>query len=123
MDTDGTDDGVMIVQHAASVVLTCEGHAAPTPDITWMRDGVVLTNASNINIVTSTPADSRRNTISTLTVSVFTVSEEGNYTCTITNAVGSVVTGGLVLSENCCNYIIFICMCHTIAMNDEISIA
>ena len=102
MDTDGTTDGAMFVQHATSVVLTCEGRAAPTPDITWMRDGAVLTNTSNINIVTNTISDNQRNTVSTLTVSTFTVVEEGNYTCSANNIVGSVVTSGLVLSKYCC---------------------
>jgi len=106
MDTDGTDDGVMIVQHAASVVLTCEGHAAPTPDITWMRDGVVLTNTSNINIVTSV-ASYQHNVVSTLTVVVFTILEEGNYTCTITNTAGFTVFSGLVLQVSLVLYSLY----------------
>jgi len=102
MDTDGTVDGVMLVQHATSVVLTCEGHAAPTPDITWTRNGVVLTNTSNINIVTDTISVSQRSRLSTLIVSIFTVVEEGNYICSANNSVGSIVTSGLALSKCCC---------------------
>ena len=99
MDTDGIVDGGMFIQHATSVVLTCESHAVPTPNITWMRNGVVLTNTWTINIVTNT---SRHDTVSTLTVSVFTATEEGNYTCRASNTIGSVVTSGLVLSK--CNH-------------------
>ncbi|XP_065918563.1 hemicentin-1-like isoform X2 [Dysidea avara] len=98
MDPDGTQDDVLLVQHFTSVALTCEGRAAPTPDITWIRDGVVLTNTSNINIVTNIITDNQRNRLSTLTVSVFTITEEGNYTCSVSNTVESVVTSGLVLA-------------------------
>ena len=102
MDPDGTQDDVLLVQHFTSVALTCEGRAAPTPDITWIRDGVVLTNTSNINIVTNIITDNQRNRLSTLTVSVFTITEEGNYTCSVSNTVESVVTSGLVLGKCCC---------------------
>ena len=94
--------GTMSVQNSGSVVLTCEGRAAPTPDITWMRDGVMLTDGGNNNITTNIVTDNQRNRVSTLTVSSFTMSAEGNYTCTVSNTAGSVVSSGVDLSKYCC---------------------
>ena len=87
------------VQPSGSVVLTCEGRAAPTPDITWMRDGVILNNDANINIATNIVTDSQRNRVSTLTVSSFTMSDEGNYACNVSNTAGSVVSVRLLLGK------------------------
>ena len=90
----------MFVQPSGRVVLTCEGRAAPTPDITWMRNGEILTDDANINIATNVVTDSQRNRVSTLTVSSFTMSDEGNYACNVSNTAGSVVRGGLVLGKS-----------------------
>jgi len=99
MDTDGTPDGTLFVQPSDRVILTCEGRAAPTPDITWMRNGEILTDDANINIATNVVTDSQRNRVSTLTVSSFTMSDEGNYTCNVSNTAGSIVSGGLSLGK------------------------
>ena len=90
----------LLVQPSGRVFLTCEGRAAPTPDITWMKNGEILTDDANINITTSIVTDSQRNRVSTLTVSSFTMSDEGNYTCNVSNNAGSVVSGGLVLGKS-----------------------
>jgi len=81
------------------LVLTCEGRAAPTPDITWMRNGEILTDDANVNITTNIVTDSQRNRVSTLTVSSFSMSDEGNYICNVSNTAGSVVSGGLSLGK------------------------
>ena len=92
-------NNTLLVQSSGRVVLTCEGRAAPTPDITWMRDGVILTDDANINIGTNIVTDSQRNKVSTLTVSSFTMSDEGNYACNVSNTARSVVSGGLLLGK------------------------
>ena len=92
-------DDTLLGQPSGRVVLTCEGRAAPTPDITWMRNGVILTDDANINIATIVVTDSQRNRVSTLTVSSFTMSDEGNYTCNVSNNAGSVVSRGFVLGK------------------------
>lgn len=102
MDNDDTPDGTLSVQLSRSVVLTCEGRAAPTPDITWMRDGAMLTDGGNINIITNIITDNQRNRVSTLNVSSFTMSDEGNYTCTVSNTAGSVVSTGLTVGKYYC---------------------
>ena len=109
MDNDGTPDDTLLVQPSGSVVLTCEGRAAPTPDITWMRNGVMLSDGANINITTNIVTDSQRNRVSTLTVSSFTMSDEGIYTCTVGNTAGSVVSMGLSLGKCYCIFLTSYC--------------
>jgi len=89
----------LLVGISKGILLTCEGHAAPTPSITWMRDGVTLTNTSNVNIVTSVVTHDQRNIVSTLNVMRFAVTGEGNYSCSVSNSAGIVISNGIVLSE------------------------
>ena len=66
-----------------------------------MRDGVILTNTSDINIVTQVVTHDQQHTVSTLNVLRFTTPDEGNYTCSATNSAGSVISNGIILSEYC----------------------
>ena len=64
-----------------------------------MRNGEILTDDANVNITTNIVTDSQRNRVSTLTVSSFSMSDEGNYICNVSNTAGSVVSGGLSLGK------------------------
>ncbi len=66
--------------------LTCNSGGGPATTVTWKRDGTVVSEDSN-HIMTSARVDqSGPYYTSTLTV---TVREGGQYTCTVTNDIGS----------------------------------
>ena len=76
--------------HAAlgdSVSLTCTSEGSPPDTFTWMKDGIELQN--NINITSVTHTGSAAVFQSTYSISNISSSDIGNYTCTVTNPIGS----------------------------------
>ena len=76
--------------HAAlgdSVSLTCTSEGSPPDTFTWIKDGVQLQN--NINTISVTYTGSAAVFQSTYSISNFSSSDIGTYTCTVTNPIGS----------------------------------
>ena len=76
--------------HAAqgdSVSLTCTSEGSPPDTFTWMKDGVQLQN--NINTTSVTYTGSVAVFQSTYSISNISSSDIGNYTCTVSNPIGS----------------------------------
>ena len=71
----------------SGVTLTCTSSGSPPDTFTWMKDGVPVTQSTDIITVTYT------NTMavfsSSYTISNVIVSDNGTYTCTVTNPIGS----------------------------------
>ena len=71
----------------SSITLTCTSSGSPPDTFTWMKDGVPVTQSTDITTVTYT------NTMavfsSSYTISNVSVSDNGTYTCTVTNPIGS----------------------------------
>ena len=71
----------------SSITLTCTSSGSPPDTFTWMKNGVPVTQSTNITTVTYT------NTVavfsSSYTISNVSVSDNGTYTCTVTNPIGS----------------------------------
>ena len=71
----------------SSITLTCISSGAPPDTFTWMKDGVPVTQSTSIITVIYT------NTMavfsSSYTISNVDVSDNGTYTCTVTNPIGS----------------------------------
>ena len=87
-----------ITQHPTAVTqmlgsiatFTCTASGSPT-SMTWQKDGSTVTTSSTISINTSGGT-------STLTVSSVSSSDAGSYTCTATNAGGSVTSNAATLT-------------------------
>ena len=71
----------------SNITLTCTSSGSPPDTFTWMKDGVPVTQSADITIVTYT------NTMavfsSSYTISNISISDNGTYTCTVTNPIGS----------------------------------
>ena len=71
----------------SNITLTCTSSGSPPDTFTWMKDGVPVTQSTDITTVTHT------NTMavfsSSYTISNVSVSDNGTYTCTVTNPIGS----------------------------------
>jgi len=70
------------------LTLSCTSEGSPPDTFTWMKDGVPLTQSTNITTVTHT------NTSAQFRVEYFISrinngSDNGVYTCTVTNPIGS----------------------------------
>ena len=70
-----------------NVTLTCTSSGSPPDTFTWMKDGVPVTQSTNITTVTHTSTSAVFS--SSYTISNFTISDNGAYTCTVTNPIGS----------------------------------
>ena len=71
-------------------MIQCTFEGLPTPTVVWSHDGNVLTDGSNdITITTG-------NTSSTLTVTMVTTDDSGNYTCMAFNFLGSATASSLL---------------------------
>ena len=70
-----------------SVSLTCTSEGSPPDTFTWMKDGIELQN----NIITTSVAYTGSAAVfeSTYSISNFSSSDVGTYTCTVTNPIGS----------------------------------
>ena len=71
----------------SNITLTCTSSGSLPDTFTWMKDGVPVTQSTDITTVTYT------NTMavfsSSYTISNVSVSDNGTYTCTVTNPIGS----------------------------------
>ena len=71
----------------SNITLTCTSSGSPPDTFTWIKDGVPVTQSTDITTVTYT------NTMavfsSSYTISNVRVSDNGTYTCTVTNPIGS----------------------------------
>ena len=71
----------------SNITLTCTSSGSPPDTFTWMKDGVPVIQSTDITTVTYT------NTMavfsSSYTISNVSVSDNGTYTCTVTNPIGS----------------------------------
>ena len=71
----------------SNITLTCTSSGSPPDTFTWMKDGVPVTQSTDITTVTYT------NTMavfsSSYTISNVSISDHGTYTCTVTNPIGS----------------------------------
>ena len=70
-----------------NVTLWCDMEGKPLASVTWKKGGRVLSNADRITIINPT-AVGRAN--STLTITGVERGDEGLYTCTVNNSVGTV---------------------------------
>ena len=71
----------------SDITLTCTSSGSPPDTFTWMKDGVPLTPSPNITTVTYTNTEAVFTT--SYTISNVSVSDNGTYTCTVTNPIGS----------------------------------
>ena len=71
----------------SGITLTCTSSGSPPDTFTWMKDGVPVTQPTDITTVTYT------NTMavfsSCYTISNVSANDNGTYTCTVTNPIGS----------------------------------
>ena len=71
----------------SSITLTCTSSGSPPDIFTWMKDGVPETQSTDITTVTYT------NTMavfsSSYTISNVSINDNGTFTCTVINPIGS----------------------------------
>ena len=71
--------------HGDTLVVECNVTGNPPPQISWIRNGVLLTQSTKVLIQTAA-LDTSNNTLrSALTLSSVTDNDEGTYTCTGSN--------------------------------------
>ena len=73
--------------------LTCEGLGVPLPTVTWLKDGLQITNNSRKYISTS----GTLKVVSTLSFYEVQYKDGGLYTCVFNNTEGSVNSTGIVI--------------------------
>ena len=77
----------MDVVIGSPLTLTCTSSGSPPDTFIWMKDGVLITHSTSITAVNYT------NTIAVFstnyTISNFSTSDIGTYTCTVSNPIGS----------------------------------
>jgi len=86
-----------------SLTLSCTSRGSPPDTFTWIKDGIILDPQPNV--VTLAHDSTTANFQTNYTISNVTTSDNGTYTCTATNPIGSdnkaisvaVVTGELIL--------------------------
>ena len=70
-----------------NITLSCTSSRSPPDTFTWMKDGVPVTQSTDITTVTHTSTSAVFS--SNYTIRVFSISDSGAYTCTVTNPIGS----------------------------------
>ena len=68
-----------------NLVLVCNVTGKPSPQISWSKDGAVLSPSSRVSILTEGLDNNNYTKRSTLTVLEATSADSGLYTCTGTN--------------------------------------
>ena len=72
------------------LALTCTSTGSPATTVTWTKDGATLTVDGATYSMTQTVTDRRTSTYeNVLTISSDATSIVGDYTCTVSNALGS----------------------------------
>ncbi len=80
------EEGIDLPEDFPVFTLTCLYTGDPATTVTWKRDGTAVTEDSNHIMSHTLVGQSGSNYTNTLTV---TGSEDGLYTCTVTNDIGS----------------------------------
>ena len=70
-----------------NITLTCTSSGSPPDTFTWMKDGVPVTQSTDITAVDYTSTSAVFS--SSYTISNVSISDNGTYTCTVTNPIGS----------------------------------
>ena len=79
------------VDAGETAVLICVGFGQPSADITWSRDGQVISNSSLVTIYEEDLAQGGRVfKQSFLQLCSLRMSDSGSYTCTVSNGLSSV---------------------------------
>ena len=71
----------------SNITLSCTSSGSPPDTFTWMKDGVPVTQYTSITAVTYD--DNSAVFSSNYTISDFSLTDIGKYTCTVTNPIGS----------------------------------
>ena len=71
----------------SNITLTCTSSGSPPDTFTWIKNGIPVTRSTDITTVTYN--DTTAVFISSYTISNVSVSDNGTYTCTVTNPIGS----------------------------------
>ena len=73
----------------SNITLTCNSSGSPPDTFTWMimKDGVLVTQSTDITTVTYTNTNAVFT--SSYTISNVSISDNGTYTCTVTNPIGT----------------------------------
>ena len=71
-------------------MIQCTFEGLPAPTVSWSRDGTMLTNGANDITITTD------NNSSTLTITTVTSGGAGNYTCMVSNILGSDMASSLL---------------------------
>ena len=73
----------------SNITLTCTSSGSPPDTFTWMimKDGVLVTQSTDITTVTYTSTTAVFN--SSYTISNVSISDNGTYTCIVTNPIGT----------------------------------
>ena len=75
------------IDFGSNVTLSCTSSGSPPDTFTWMKDGVPVTQYITINELTYD--DNNAVFSSNYTISNFSLTNNGTYTCTVTNPIGS----------------------------------
>ena len=78
------------VRAGTTVLFTCAGYGVPTPYVTWAKDGELLYNDTRVSIYDRIVSEGGVElTRSVLELCSVVPADEGNYTCSFLNSVGS----------------------------------
>ena len=75
------------IDFGSNITLSCTSSGSPPDIFTWMKDGVPVTQSTSITAVTYD--DNSAVFSSDYTISNFSLTDNGTYTCTVTNPIGS----------------------------------
>ena len=71
----------------SDITLSCTSSGSPPDTFMWMKDGVPITPSPSVTTVTHTNTEAVFST--SYTISNVSISDNGTYTCTVTNPIGS----------------------------------
>ena len=70
-----------------NITLSCTSSGSPPDTFAWMKDGILVTQSSDITTVMHTSSSAVFSI--NYTISNFNISDKGTYTCVVTNPIGS----------------------------------